>query len=108
MDNKYKILFKNLAQATAASAEQVMEYDREKGDEKGLETATTMRDDYQELTDRLGEEEYSFTKLDAAKLLVAPMLQAKQVYCIFHTDLSEQYKKLPQKRILYYIQMPRE
>ena len=79
MDNKYKILFKNLAQATAASAEQVMEYDREKGDEKGLETATTMRDDYQELTDRLGEEEYSFTKLDAAKLLVAAMIQAKQV-----------------------------
>ena len=31
MDNKYITLFKDLAQATAASAEAVMDYDREKG-----------------------------------------------------------------------------
>ena len=46
MDKRYVTLFKELAQATAASAETVMDYDREKGDENGLKTATIMRDDY--------------------------------------------------------------
>jgi len=46
MHKKYITLFKDLAQATAASAETVMEYDKEKKDEKGLITATTMRNDF--------------------------------------------------------------
>ena len=46
MDKKYVTLFKELAQAMAVSAEMVMEYDREKGDDKGLETATIMRNDF--------------------------------------------------------------
>ena len=50
MDKKYVTLFKDLAQATAASAESVMDYDRSQNDEKGLKTATIMRDDYQKLT----------------------------------------------------------
>ena len=33
MDKRYIELFKDLAQATAVSAEQVMEYDQKKGDE---------------------------------------------------------------------------
>lgn len=81
MDKKYVNLFKSLAQATAASAEQVMDYDREKGDEKGLETATIMRDDYQALAesiDNLGEE-YQINKGDIARLLVGAMIQVNQL-----------------------------
>lgn len=81
MDKRYVTLFKDLAQATAASAEAVMDYDREKGDEKGLETATTMRDDFQTLTDRINEsgEAYNINKSDAARLLVGAMIQVNQL-----------------------------
>ena len=81
MDKRYVTLFKDLAQATAASAEAVMDYDREKGDEKGLETATTMRDDFQTLTDRISEsgEAYNMNKSDAARLLVGAMIQVNQL-----------------------------
>ena len=79
MDKKYIELFKDLAQATAATAESVMDYDRQKGDEKGLETATIMRDDYQELAGRIDVTEYVISKNDAAKFLVAAMIQANQL-----------------------------
>ena len=79
MDNKYVTLFKDLAQATAATAEQVMDYDSSKDDAKGLETATVMRDDYQNLADRLSAEEYSMNKADAAKLYVAALIQINQL-----------------------------
>ena len=74
MDKKYIVLFKDLAQATAASAEQVMDYDREKGDEKGLATATTMRDDFQDLASKIDGDDYVPTKADAARLLVGAMI----------------------------------
>lgn len=80
MDNKYITLFKDLAQATASTAETVMEYDRQKNDEKGLETATIMRDDYQNLVDKIATtEDYVLDKADAAKMLVAAMIQVNQV-----------------------------
>ena len=81
MDNRYITLFTELAKVTAISAEQVMDYDHEQGDEKGFETAQTMRDDYQELTDKLKEsgENFSMTKPDAARLLVAAMIQVNQM-----------------------------
>ena len=78
MDKKYITLFKELAQATAASAETVMDYDREKGDQKGLDTATIMRDDYQALADSL-DEEYQINKADTAKLLVGAMIMTNQL-----------------------------
>lgn len=80
MDNKYITLFKDLAQATASTAETVMEYDRQKNDEKGLETATIMRDDYQSLADKIATtKDYVLDKADAAKMLVAAMIQVNQV-----------------------------
>lgn len=78
MDKKYITLFKDLAQATAASAETVMEYDRKQKDEKGLETATIMRDDFQGLADKITAEDYVLSKSDAAKLLVGAMIQVNQ------------------------------
>ena len=79
MDKKYIELFKSLAQATAVSAEQVMEYDRQKNDEKGLETAQIMRDDFQALTERVSQENYTLSKADAAKLLVGALIQTNQL-----------------------------
>lgn len=79
MDNKYITLFRDLAQATAATAEQVMDYDSSKDDQEGLKTATIMRDDYQNLSDRLSTEDYSINKSDAAKLYVAAIIQVNQL-----------------------------
>lgn len=81
MDKKYITLFKELAQASAASAESVMDYNRTQNDEKGLETATIMRDDYQSLADRIADanDNYEMTKGDAAKLLVGAIIQVNQV-----------------------------
>ena len=88
MDKKYVTLFKELAQATAASAETVMDYDKEKGDEKGFETARIMRDDFQDLVSRIDVTEYIMSKADAAKLLVGTMIMANQL-----NDRMEAYKK---------------
>lgn len=81
MDKKYLTLFENLAQATAVSAETVMEYNQQKGDEKGVETATSMRDDYQALADKIKEaaDGYTMTRADAAKLCVGAMIMTNQL-----------------------------
>ena len=81
MDKKYVTLFKDLAQAAAASAESVMDYDRSQNDEKGLKTATIMRDDYQNLVDKIVEDgdAYVPTKDEIAKLLVSAMIQVNQI-----------------------------
>ena len=81
MDKKYVTLFKDLAQATAASAEQVMDYDRSQNDEKGLATATMMRDDYQKLVDVIAEagDQYTPNKDEVAKLLAGAMIQVNQI-----------------------------
>ena len=81
MDKKYITLFKDLAQATAASAETVMEYDRAKDDQKGLETATIMRDDFQNLHDNISNsgDDYVPNKADASKLLVGAMIIVNQL-----------------------------
>jgi hypothetical protein len=79
MDKKYITLFKELAQSVAASAETVMDYDREKGDEKGLENATIMRDNFQELVNRIDVTEYVISKADVAKFLIASTIITNQI-----------------------------
>ena len=81
MDKKYVTLFKELAQNAAASAETVMDYDRELKDEQGLKVATTMRDDFQNLADRIAEagENYVVNKADAAKLMVSSLMIVNQM-----------------------------
>lgn len=72
MHKKYLELFKELTRATAVAAEQVMDYDKEKNDDKGLETAKTMRDDFEALHGKLAAESFdgNLTKAEYAKLLV--------------------------------------
>lgn len=80
MDKKYIDLFKELTRTTATTAERVMDYDHELGDEKGLETAQIMRDDFEKLHDRLENDDYQMTKGDAAKLLVGSMIIVNNLY----------------------------
>ena len=72
MHKKYLELFKELTRATAVAAEQVMDYDKEKNDDKGFETAKTMRDDFETLHEKLAAESFdgNLTKAEYAKLLV--------------------------------------
>lgn len=77
MDKKYIDLFKELARATAVAAEQVMDYDNEKGDQEAWETAKNMRDNFEALYDKL-DDEYQLTKVDAANLLIGIMVQLNQ------------------------------
>ena len=55
-----------------------MDYDTQKGDEDGFKTAQIMRNDFQDLTDRLNDD-YIITKNDVAKLLVAATIQVNHV-----------------------------
>ncbi len=72
MDKKYIELFKELAHATEISAEQVMEYNKSKKDEKGVETAEILRKDFTELYDKIRADDFdgTLTKSEFAKLLV--------------------------------------
>lgn len=81
MDKKYIELFKELAHATEVSAEQVMEYDKSKNDDKGYETAQFMREDYAKLYDKLRAEDFdgTLTKEEFAKLLVGCYVIAGQL-----------------------------
>lgn len=81
MDKKYIELFKELTRATAVIAEQVMDYDADQGDQKALETATTMRDDFQALYDKISAEDFDgkFEQNEYAKLLVATYIVANNL-----------------------------
>lgn len=78
MDKKYLQLFTELTRAVEVLSEQVMDYDKAQNDEKGLETAEIMRDDFAALHDKLGTNE-PLTKAEYAKLLVAAMIVANNI-----------------------------
>ena len=81
MHEKYVKLFEELSRTVAITAEQVMDYDKSKNDDSGFKTAETMRNDFQELTDRIktAGKKYELTKNDAAKLLVGAIIITNQL-----------------------------
>lgn len=77
MDNKYLILFREIARTTEVLAERVMAYDKEKKDEKGEQTAQTMRDDFAKLHDKLSASNLdtnNISRMEWAKILVGAMV----------------------------------
>ena len=72
MHNKYIELFKELAHATEIAAEQVMDYNKEKKDDKGYQTAETLRNDFSMLYDKIKDPAFDgvLSKADYARLLV--------------------------------------
>lgn len=81
MDKKYVQLFKELTRATAVTSEQVMDFDKSNNDEKGFETAQTLRDDYEKLNQAIedGGNDWAPNKDEATKLLLAVIIQTSQL-----------------------------
>lgn len=77
MHSKYVELFKEIAHTTEVLAEQVMNFNHEKKDEKAEQTAQSMRDDYIKLYDKMRADDFkaeSLTKSDYARLLVGVLI----------------------------------
>ena len=81
MDKKYTTLFRDLAQATAATAEQVMDYDKQKDDAKGYEAAETLHKDFIELYDKIRDKNFNgqLAREDFARLLVGTLIIMNQL-----------------------------
>lgn len=82
MDKTYIKLFTELAHTTELLSEQVMELNKQKNDEHGLETANIMRQDYSKLYDKLRDVNFDYNTLERsefAKLLVGAIITAQQI-----------------------------
>lgn len=81
MHSKYIELFKEIANATAISAEQVMDYDKQKDDAKGYETAETLHKDFIELYDKIRDKNFDgqLARGDFAWLLVGTLIIMNQL-----------------------------
>ena len=81
MHDKYITLFKEIVKATTISAEQVMDYDKQKNDEHGYEAADTLHKDFIELYDRMRSENFNgqLTKTDFARILVGTLIVMNQL-----------------------------
>lgn len=78
MDKRYVELFTLIAQTTANLAEQVMEEHKKNNEEKGYQTAETMRNDFLDLHDKLKTDEV-LNKADYARLLVGAIIITNQL-----------------------------
>ena len=81
MHSKYIELFKEIANATAISAEQVMDYDKQKDDSKGYEAAETLHKDFIELYDKIRDKDFDgqLAREDFARLLVGTLIIMNQL-----------------------------
>lgn len=82
MDKHYLKLFTQLAHTIEVLAEQVISINHDKKDEKGEETATIMRDDYQQLYDRMRQADFdpvTLSKRDYARFLVGAIIVVQQI-----------------------------
>lgn len=82
MNDRYIHLFKELTRSMAVLAETVMEYNHKNDDTKGEETAQIMRDDYQNLNDKISEPGFdpqTLTRADFAKLLVGAVVVMQNI-----------------------------
>lgn len=82
MDKSYITLFTELAHATEVLSEKVLELNKEKNNEKGINAASTMREDYANLYDQMRAEDFDPTALgrkEYAKFLVGAIIMAQQL-----------------------------
>ena len=81
MHSKYIELFKVIANATAISAEQVMDYDKQKDDAKGYEAAETLHKDFIGLYDKIRDKNFDgqLAREDFARLLVGTLIIMNQL-----------------------------
>lgn len=91
MNERYLKLLKEIAHTVPIYAEHVMDYDKQKNDDKGLTTAQAMRDDFQKLYNRMNEKDFnpdSLSRADFAKFLVGAF--------IISENLTSQVKNIRQ------------
>ena len=76
MNIQYINLFRQIARAAAVLAEKVLENDENNKDSTGAQTAKIMRNDYQNLCDKLAVDnsDVTLSKSEYAKLLVGAMI----------------------------------
>ena len=81
MDKKFIALFQTIMESSAALAEQVIEYDMSKGDTDAAKVATTMRDDYTTLYEKIKDPNFDGTlsKAEFAKILVGTLIIANNL-----------------------------
>ena len=82
MDKRYLQLFKEMSKTIVILAEQVMDYNHKKKDDKGEQHAQTLRDSYQKLYDKLNATDFKLDSLerpDFARLLVGSMIVAQNI-----------------------------
>ena len=82
MKSGYEKLFQEIARTNEVLAERVMEFNHEKTDIKGEETAKIMRQDYSNLYDQIVREDFEIEQLtrnDWAKLLVGTMIAVQNI-----------------------------
>ena len=82
MDKRYLQLFKEMSKTIVILAEQVMDYNHKKNDDKGEQHAQTLRDSYQKLYDKLNTADFKLDSLerpDFARLLVGSMIVAQNI-----------------------------
>ena len=82
MDKTYITLFTEIAHMTELVAEQVLELNQKNKDEKGVATATTMRDDYAALYDKLRDKNFNaetLSRAEFAKFLVGAIIVSQNL-----------------------------
>lgn len=82
MDKKYLQLFIEITKSMTILSERVMDYNYNKKDKKGEETAQIMRNDYQALYDRISQTDFDTATLkraDYAKLLVGAFVITQNI-----------------------------
>ena len=79
MHEKYLTLFKEIIKASEILAEQVVEYNHNKHDDKGAETAEFMKKDFADLGDRLEKPDYKITLQDYTKIFVGSYIIANNL-----------------------------
>ena len=82
MDKQHSELFAEIVKQAAALAEQVAEYDRAQSDEHGEQVALTMRDDYNQLFDKMNGNNVllrnAYAKILAATYIITNSLEGKK------------------------------
>ncbi len=81
MHKMYIKLFEEIAKATSVSAEQVMDYNKQKDDTKGYEAAETLHKDFIELYDKIRNKDFNgeLTRADFARILVGVLVIMNQL-----------------------------
>lgn len=81
MHSKYIELFKEIAKSVSISAEQVMDYDKQKNDTEGYDAAQMLRNDFNQLYDKVRNEKFDgkLNKNDFSQLLVGSYIIMSQL-----------------------------